>query len=226
MNTLAVAISIILLPGLVASVICDKITVHSPRWNAFKYSIYSFLFGVLSYGFLQILKAIFLFGSVFFCFTQNPGKLKLDIWSVIYQPTPNVPLLEVALATSIAPLIAFSASWIVNHKIINKISRKYGLSLKYGDENLFSYFLNIQDVSWVYIPDKEKELTYMGEVVSFSECDSIQEILLRDVSVFSYEESKFLYNLSLVYLSKPVGSFVIEVPAKENEESTDGKKTD
>jgi hypothetical protein len=38
MNSLAIAISIILLPGLVACVICDKITVHSPKWDAFKYS--------------------------------------------------------------------------------------------------------------------------------------------------------------------------------------------
>ena len=134
----------------------------------------------------------------------------------------TVPLLEVALATTLAPLIALFASWIVNHKIINKIAGEYGISQKYGDENLFSYFLNIQDLSWIYVLDKEKELTYMGEVVSFSECDSIQEIVLKNVSVFTYEDSKFLYKLSLVYLSKAVGSFVIEVPDITNEENENG----
>lgn len=216
MNTLAIAISIVLLPGLIASVICDKLTVHSPRWDAFKYSIYSFLFGILSYCLLQIIKVIVMLLTFVLCTTPYLPSYKLQIWSIVEQANPHVPLIEVALASLLSLVIAACASWIVNHKVLNRIARRFNLSHKYGDENLFSYFLNIQDVNWVYVLDKEKGLTYMGEVVSFSECDNIQEVLLSNVTVYEYEDSKELYSLSMVYLSKPTGGFVIEVPATQN----------
>lgn len=53
MNELAIAVGVILFPGLITAVICDKITVHSPRWGSFKYSVYSFIFGVSCYVALQ-----------------------------------------------------------------------------------------------------------------------------------------------------------------------------
>jgi hypothetical protein len=224
MNSLAVAIAIILLPGLVASVICDKITVHSPRWDAFKYSIYSFLFGVLSYCLLQCIEYAYQQILGLLSKTHEIQSSILGVWSIIQNEKALIVLSEVGWATLLSPVVALIASSLVNYKVINKIAQRLRVSQKYGDENLFSFFLNAKETDWIYIRDKEASLTYFGRVVSFSECDSIQEVVLSEVSVHEYETSEFLYSVPLIYLSKRLGSFVIEIPAPAKKESEDGKE--
>lgn len=223
MNSLAIAISIILLPGLVACVICDKITVHTPKWDAFKYSIYSFLFGVMSYCLLQLIDytCYLLVIKIYKSHTINFNELK--VWSIIQDEKAKIALSEVAKATLLAPIVALIASSFVNYKLINKIAKSIKVSQKYGDENLFSFFLNAKEVDWIYVRDKGVGLTYFGRVVSHSECDHIQEIVLSEVTVHEYETSDELYSMPIIYLSRPLGSFVLEVPETATSEKKEGE---
>jgi len=222
MNSLAVAIAVILLPGLIASVICDKITVHTPKWGSFKYSIYSFVLGMLSYGLLQGINWVIDIAQGFPCHMHEVIFSQLSTWSIIQNEKTIIKPGEVFFATLLAPVVALIASGIVNYKIINKVSQRLKISQKYGDENLFSFFLNSKEVDWVYVRDKENGFTYLGRVVSSSECDSIQEVVLSEVTVYEYETSDPLYDVSVIYLSKKLGSFLIEVP---KEVDTNGKET-
>lgn len=224
MNSLAVAIAIVLLPGLIASVICDKITVHSLRWGTFKYSIYSFLFGILSYGLLQFIEYAYQCTLRLLGNAHEIQFYTLGVWSIIHDEKAKIPLSEIGWATLLAPIVALIASSLVNYKIINKVAQKINVSQKYGDENLFSFFLNAKEVNWVYVRDKERGLTYFGKVVSFSESNSIQEIVLSEVTVHEYESSDPLYDVSSIYLSRPLGSFVIEAPEPLAKENKDGKE--
>lgn len=210
MNQLAVAIAIVLLPGLIASIICDKITVHSARWDVFKYTIYSFIFGISSYALLEFLRATleFLHSS---SFSHEAKYQPLKVWLLIQDEKAQILVSEVAWAVVLSPIIAIIAAVIVNYKLIHKFAQKFKISQKYGDENLFSFFLNAQEVDWVYVRDKSNNLTYCGRIFSHSECESIQEIVLSDVTVFDYESSAELYKVASIYLCKPLGSFVIEV---------------
>ncbi|HZF31336.1 MAG TPA: hypothetical protein VE907_19625 [Gammaproteobacteria bacterium] len=54
MNQLAVVVIVVLFPGILAATVADKLTVHS-KWDSFKFALYSFLLGVLTYSVLQIL---------------------------------------------------------------------------------------------------------------------------------------------------------------------------
>jgi len=225
MNSLAISIAIILFPGLVASIICDKITVHSPRWDAFKYSIYSFLFGILSYALLELSFYIYQFISTIGSSTDIAPVINLKIWSIIHDEKKCIVLSEIFLATLFAPITALIASLVVNYKIINRIAQSIGVTQKYGDENLFSFFLNAKEVDWVYVRDRGAELTYFGRVVSHSECDSIQEIVLSEVTVHDYETSVHLYSAPITYLSRPLGALVIEVPQPNNEENNNVEET-
>ncbi len=225
-NALAIAIAVVLFPGVIACLICDKITVHSPKWGSFKYSIYSFVFGVLSYVLLQALFSISHWVSVLLCFVKSSPPELLNVWTIVTKQTTSIDLSEVFFATLLAPVVASTASFIVNHKVINKIAQKLHISSKYGDENLFSFFLNAKEVDWVYVRDKSGELSYRGRIVSFSETDSMQEIVLSEVTVFEYETSEELYSVPLIYLSKPMGSFVIEGTPTFSMETANGKEAD
>ncbi len=77
-----------------------------------------------------------------------------------------------------------------NNKNNMKLNRFFA-SAKNGSENLFSNFLSQPDTSWVYVRDIENNLIYEGVVLSYSENDTIQEVLLSDVRIFHSEDGVF-----------------------------------
>ena len=215
MNDLPIAVGVILFPGLIAAVICDKVTVHSPKWGSFKYSVYSFILGVSSYVALQLLAYLWNAASAYICPTLLLASPTLDVWTIATTQNISIDVSEVFWATALSPVVASAAASIVNHKLINKAAQKLHISTKYGDENLFSFFLNARDIDWVYVRDISNKLTYQGRVVSFSEVEDMQEVVLSEVTVFAYETSVELYSVPFVYLSKARGTFIIETVPQE-----------
>ncbi|MDX8391571.1 MAG: hypothetical protein R8K53_03255, partial [Mariprofundaceae bacterium] len=113
--------------------------------------------------------------------------------------------------------IAALVSKAINKKVLNRMAQCLSISDKYGDENLFSFYLNAEETNWVYVRDPERKFTYRGQVYSFSENESIQELVLVNVTVFQYEDSEELYSLPSIYLSKEAGRFIIEAVAEESD---------
>jgi hypothetical protein len=224
MNEIAVAVAVILFPGLISTVIADKITVHSRAWDSFKYGMYSFVFGVFCYVIVQILS---------WFMTYLPERLQvlpvrvgtLDVWSLVADGRVRIDLLEVFSATVLSVPVAFFGAFLINYKIFHKLAKKLRISQKYGDENLYSYYLNAKEIDWVYVRDSERKLTYQGRVVSFSESDKIQELVLSDVTVYAYDDSTEYYSVPSIYVCREMGRFVIEAIPAENMGNVDGKKT-
>jgi hypothetical protein len=208
MNQLFVTLTIILFPGILATVICDKITVHSTKWDSFKYGLYSFVFGVMCYSILQVL-----FFIVSIKNSVPPHYVEwryLEVWSNAVSEKPNIPVREVFWAVCLSFPVALIGAYIVNHKVLIKIANKINITSIYGDENLYSYYLNAEEVDWVYVRDIGNNLTYQGRINSFSENDHIQELVLVNVTVYRYSDSAYLYEIPTVYLSKSSGNFIIE----------------
>jgi len=227
MNELAVSIGVILFPGLIASVICDKTAAHSTKWDAFKYGIYSFIFGVTCYAVVQVFAAVFALAPPIFL-RMSFGDLSwpiLHVWSIATAHKPDIALSEIVLATLMAPIVAGSATWISNGNLVNKLFQKLKISNKYGDENLFSHFLTDDQIICVYIRDLSTNQTYKGRVSSYSETDHIQEIVLKDVTVYEYETCNELYSLPSIYFSKPAGTFVIEAVPNKGAQKPDAETT-
>ena len=104
---------------------------------------------------------------------------------------------------------------VINYKVFNKLAQKINVSSKYGDENLYSYYLNAKEIDWVYVRDIENNLTYQGRIESYAENDHMQEMVLYDVTVFRYQDSVQLYSVPTIYLNKEMGKFIIEAIPKE-----------
>ncbi|MCC6545315.1 MAG: hypothetical protein IT392_12595 [Nitrospirae bacterium] len=224
MNELAVAVSIILFPGLIATVISDKITNHSRGWGSFKYSIYSFIFGVTCYVALQVVG--WLLGMLQPYLQLLPSLSGyLDVWTIATNSHSKIDLFEVGAATIMSVPVAFFAAYLINHKTFNKIAKRISVSNKYGDENLFYYYLNADEIDWVYVRDFERKLTYEGRICSYSENDNIQEIVLSEVTVYGYEDSDEYYSVPSIYLCREMGRFVIEGVPTEILEEASGKET-
>lgn len=213
MDSLAVTLLVIMLPGITAAVIADKLVSHK-RWTSFKFTLYAFVLGVGSYALLQIIAwlsdvIIFLIRCLIMDESFS-GWTMLNTWQAIESDSPAINSWELILATTFSVLVAFASTWVINHKVFNKIASRIGISNKYGDENLYSYFLNARGIGWVYVRDQERGLTYQGLIKAFSETESMQELVMEEVSVYNYEDSAFLYEIPTIYLTKNMGEFVIE----------------
>lgn len=160
--------------------------------------------------------------AVLFFGALSPFPAPLKVWAMATTQKIDLNLYEVAFAAIIAMPLAFAVTAINNYKLLNKAAQKCKISYKFGDENLFSYYLNRDDIRRVWIRDPNVNQTYDGEVISWSETDHIQEIVLANVTVYAYENSEELYWLPSLYLARPTGTFAIE-QVEENGES-DGQK--
>lgn len=210
MSQLVVTLIVIMLPGIIAAIISDKITFHA-KWDSFKFGLYSLVLGVLSYVGLQAFQLVVDLVRAEGIPTQWSW---LGIWQAALKAETGVNASEVFWATAFAFPVALVSSFCINYKVFNRVARRLGVSTKFGDENLFSYFMGGKDVDWIYIRDKPDDLTYEGQVISFAENPSCHEVVLADVKVYRYSDSEFLYEVPFVYLCKPFGSIVIELIPK------------
>lgn len=197
LSALALKLILILIPGGLATLILEKLTTYL-KWESFKFIINSILLGGLSYLLSDLIFYIFYDDDIqnfWLTFTSN-----------------NIPFWEIIRATGVSIFVGFLAAWIENKKLISRFARKFKIADKYGEENLYSYFLNDKTVTEVYVRDIVNNLSFHGEVDSFSENEQISEISLRYVKVYRYDDSAFLYEMPKVFLSRPKNAIFIEVP--------------
>jgi len=197
-SELTLKLIIILTPGAIASIIFEKLTIHK-KWTSFQFIANSILFGGISYLLAQL---------IFYSFGQDQNLT--HFWSNL--PSKEIPFNAVIKAILASIVIGFICAGIDNLKIINRIGKSLKLTTKYGDENLYSYFLNANNVNEVYIRDINNNITYHGIISSFAENTEFKEIVLQDVKVYDYTSSQFMYELDKIYLSRPKDNIIIEVP--------------
>ena len=189
---------ILLIPGAIASKIYRRLTVHD-KWTTFHFITNSILFGGVSYLTSELVLDLFIGGDHLSQFWMN-------------LPTKEIPYIDVLRACVSAIFLGLIVSGIDHYKLLNKFGKLIKATNKYGDENLFLYFLNAEEVREVYIRDKKAGLTYQGLIDSYSENDNIHEIVLRQVAVFDYETSDLLYELDKIYISRFKNELSIELP--------------
>lgn len=191
---------IILIPGAIATIIYEKLTIHK-NWKSIKFFANIIFLGAISYIVTQLFFEYIL--------KLNDTSLK-NFWDNLAHK--EIPFSAIWKSSIMAVFVGFISSGIENYKLFNKIGKKIRLTNKYGDENLFSFFLNAKQVKEVYVRDMENKTTYHGMVESFSETDEIKEIVLSDVAVYNFDDAQPLYSIDKIYLSKPKDNLIIELP--------------
>lgn len=207
-STLTLKLIILLVPGALATTIFKRLTIRHKEQSDFMFVIISIMFGMFSYLVFQLIIYIITLGKNICSKTQYEYE-KIETFAKLSN-SDSIPYSEVIWASIISIFLGFIISKVDHSKLINNIARKLNISNKYGDENLYSYFLNSPDISWVYIRDIDNSLTYLGNIESFSETLEHKEIVLRQVTIYSYPKSKELYEVDRVYLVFPKDKLIIE----------------
>lgn len=214
-SELTIKLLVLFLPGAASAIIVDKLTVHG-KWSSFDFSIHSLVLGFLSYASHQL----FWFSISYLTYIPNVRtNIKiLNFWDCLFSDTTKVSFSEIFLTLLFSVAIGLIVSAAIQHKVLTKFAQYWNISSKFGDENLYSFFLNSQNVDWITIRDKKAGFTYQGAIDSFSENSSIREVTLRNVKVYTYENSEFCYEVAAMYFSFANGEVKLEVPILNTEE--------
>jgi hypothetical protein len=207
-SALTLKLIILLTPGILATTIYKRLTIRHKEQSDFMFVVISIMFGMFSYLILQIINYLI-------SLAKNICSKTIEEYETIktFSDLSNgnsIPYSEVIWACIISIILGFLISKLDHSKLINTFARKWNISNKYGDENLYSYFLNSPDVNWVYVRVIENSLTYLGWVESFSETIENKEIVLNQVTVYDYPDSKKMYEIERIYLVFPKDKVIIE----------------
>lgn len=205
-SELTIKIIFLLIPGAIASIIYERLTINHKKPSDLKFLTNALLFGVGSYFILGLLMTI--------C-----TDYEMKVWQNV--TSEDIPYNEVFLASVLSVCLGLLISTFETYKLLHKLASKFKISYKYGDENLYSYFLNLENTDEVYIRDIDTGHTFHGKVNSYSEKDDFSEIVLYYVTVYESATSVELYKLNRVYLSRRKDSITIELP---NQIETNGKR--
>ena len=207
-SELTLKLIIILFPGAIATIIIEKLTIHKV-WSPFKFIINSIIMGIFSYLGLQLIQ----FSHVFFYnLIPNCNNLKyinLTIWNSI-ENSKIIPFDEVLYSSLFGVIVGAIGTKFETSKILNTFGKKLKITNKYGQENLFSYFLNNDETIYIYLRDYKNNRTYFGYIKSFCETENTNEILMGDVTLYTCDTSELMYEIDEVYLSYEKTELFIE----------------
>ena len=207
-SALTLKLIIILIPGAISALLFDALTTHK-EWTPFKFMVNSILMGIVAYLLLQ--GAEWLFFTIYNIFANTKESFdSLQVWGSL-SDSESIPYGEVALGAVCGFVVGLGATGLYFYKIFNRLSKWLRLSNKYGDENLYSYFLNAEGTRIVYVRNVKLNITYYGYVKAFSETENLSELVMTDVSVYDYQATRKFYDIDQIYLSFAKTDVIIEL---------------
>jgi len=216
-SDLTIRLFVLIFPGIITAIIVDNLTVHT-RWSNFAFGLYSIILGFSSYLVYQLL--LFIIAVIKLPFVKEFSPHYISFWRSLFNKSIEIPVLEVIFATSCGLILGLVVTAVIQNKILFWFAKKLQVSQKFGDEDLFMYFLNAKEIDWVWVRDEKNGYTYEGRVDAFSENNMIRELTLTNVKVYPYDSRNPLYDVSNIYLSFPIQeTMIIEVSQNKNKES-------
>jgi len=201
-STLFFELALIFIPGFIWMKIHSRYGFKGEK-TQFDLILNAFIFGVLSYGFLYVA----------YRYKGWPLKIfDLDLDSrKLIQPEIFPEILAAIVISVIGGVLSL---YVENRKLFTRFVQNIGATRTYGDKDVWDFVFNSSSRAaiFVHFRDFEQRATYAGFVEVFSESGPLREIVLRDVTVYDFEQAE-LYRLRGLYLAKERENIHIEFPA-------------
>lgn len=208
---------LLLLPGVVATLMLNQIT-GSKKMSPFNFMINSALLGIASFILMELVVSfVNIFRAIFSQEIKIHWGLNLTIWDNLFDNSKDFNKLEIIFSYLLSIPLGIFYGFIVSKKFFNKIFQRLKFTHRYGDDDVWSFFLNSPDAQWILVRDKSTNLTYFGSLRAYSDTTERREILLNDVTVYTSDSWDYLYSSESIYLELENNQFSIEIPKnKEN----------
>jgi len=213
---------LLLLPGVVATIMIKQIF-SGIKYTIFEFSVNAALFGIATYIIMEFGYSIFnIIHAIFSPKISLQWGLNLTIWDNFFDNNKDYNKIEIIIAYILSIPLGLFYGFVVSKKLINKIFQYFGWTHRYGDDDVWSYFLNSKEINWIIVHDKKTNMSYFGSIRAYSDSNAKREILLNDVDVYASDDwDKPIYQSEFVFLELDNNNFTIESPKiKENGTST------
>jgi hypothetical protein len=220
-SDVTIRLIVLFIPGAIAAVIVEKLTFHRP-WATFPFILYSVLMGSATYIFHQLMFYVWELKSAWLNHPYAPKPL--NFWLSLFDKSIPISFKEVALSCFFAIIVGYLASALINSKLLFKTAKFFRVSMKFGDEDLWDYFLASPETGWIWVRDHSRGLVYEGWVTHVSVTPPFREILLREVKVFSNESGTFLYSVPAMYVCGKPTDLTLELPILGKEKAVYGRE--
>lgn len=221
---------ILLFPGIISFIIYRHVSGNKPV-RAFKFFMYSAVWGVCDYLILEAIYILFHDNSFFNFGTHLP------IWQFFRYKYAEIPIYQTVFAILIGALVAFILGYLYSRFHQSRFCIEHFQQYSHRMD-LWDYFLNTETGSAeqnkkVIILDYKNNCTYKGIVTSFSESGKKREIVLKDATVTNKNKFFDEYGKKIVYISLKKNQFCILFPEdidenekKESIRDADSSKND
>jgi hypothetical protein len=125
---------------------------------------------------------------------------------------------EFLILILISIIIGFLIAKAYNKRVLFKIAKRLKISTQFGNHDLWTEFFDkycIDGDYWIYVRDFKRGLTYFGAVQQFSDTGEKRELIMIDVKVFDTDDSFYLYEVPVIYISLIDEDFSIEKAISE-----------
>lgn len=210
MDHLSVSLVAIMIPGIIMTYIYDIFTQHK-AWDSFRFILMSVIFGLIIYIIDQCV--VFIWQYIDSKIT-NETYIKwhfLSIWDVASKPDIKVVPREVFFGALTSIPLGVLSVYINKKRIFHELFLKFGVSGKYGDDNVFVRSLEkmSETSKTCYVVLREENLIVAGVIYLYNENEKTQEIGLLDATITDTESGDILFFTSFIYLSKEYGKMMI-----------------
>ena len=126
----------------------------------------------------------------------------------------SLPAWTAILLGSVSALVlAFVAAFIHNHRVVNRMGQRLGVSRRQADEDIWELFLSSMEGKWILVRDLENKLAYFGVVRMYSDSGRDREILMTSVDVLDSDTAAHQYTTPTLYICRDKDKLIVEVPA-------------
>lgn len=204
---LTLRLLLLFLPGLLCAFLVAKLTVHRET-KPFQLMLAAFVYGCLCY-------------LLYFCiywacikghnlFADTPRRTNFVFGKALLDVKVQLDFSEIVGASALAIPLGIGIGIFATRKWGYKIARFLGATNRFGNVDIWNYFLNSDEVEWVRVRDTEDDLIFEGWVNLFSDEFKVNELVLRDVKVYQNSSGKYLYDVPAVYLARKPTALMIE----------------
>ncbi|MFA6433736.1 MAG: hypothetical protein WCW52_03490 [Elusimicrobiales bacterium] len=131
----------------------------------------------------------------------------------LFDASKPISWTEIARASLIGITLGFISAFGYNKRCLNRLGQLLRATKRFGDEDVWSFFLNLPaSEEWVFIRDHKENLVYYGWIKAYSESEKGRELVIMDVKVYSNSGTKLLYEADSIYIARKNDDLTIEIP--------------
>ena len=196
-----IRLMLIFFPGIVAFIIVDNLTSHK-KTQIHHWIIYSFLLGFMSYILWMMLCG-------FMHRVLNINIHAQFLLSLVNSKAP-IDFCEIRNVSFIAAIEGLFLVKARHGRWLFRLAKRLNISNKFPDVDAWENCLILYRPSWIRVRDYANDRCYQGRLISSSDENDRDGIVLEDVSVYT-EVGDFLYSVPVVYIPRKMENLIIEL---------------